>query len=279
MSKLIKTITLTTALLFSSVQASTVKDVVDNSYKIYSYGKKNGTGSGFISEKLNGYIITNKHVIEDAHVIQVSGLDQKKKYAKTVFISAKYDLAILELEHEKLEKAGIQHCPTSVFPIATPVYNLGNPAGLDFIFTKGYISGIPRKPSSKLNNEFLVHNLIGFSGQSGSALLTSDNCIAGIVTAGYMSAEIGFSIPVKYLEEVISDFLKKKDNLMDLKTIEVSDSSKVTVILSDRTFYNQEENILYLKRTEKNYKLMLTSLIVLLCLLLYRRGKQNEKIK
>lgn len=253
---------------------NTVRNVLNNSYKIYNYGKQKSTGSGFVSANLNGYIITNAHVVDGGEVYQVSGVDKVKKYATLEYVSMKYDLAILKLEHEELKTNGIPHCENTKLQISQELYNFGNPAGLEFIYTKGYISGVPRQIlESSQKNKFLVHNLIGYSGQSGSALLLPEHCIAGVVTAGYMSAEIGFSIPTLYVEDMISDFLQKKNNALDIKSVD--GNSKTTVIMSDKTFYDQQANILYLKRTEINYKLVLTLLFIILILNIWNR--RNKK--
>lgn len=291
MNKLIKTIIIGTLLFTSTVNAS-IKNVYDNSVQIFKYDhnvevkqnfiqklfSKNGTGSGFVSENLKDYIITNRHVIEGGKTFKVVNNLAITSEAKLVYVSATSDLAILKVSQNTSN--GIKHCKNSNLFIGDNIYNFGNPEGINFIYTKGYVSGIKRPAhydNYKFNYNHLTHNNINTQGQSGSALLESkSHCLAGVMVASSHRNKTGFSIPVEILDDMIADFKANKNNVLDLSTMEFNMFTKFKT--HDFAYFDKKKNVMYLKETKSN-KLLIISLLILLIVLLkfnYKNKKQKK---
>lgn len=205
MYKLISILLFTVMSLNSN--GSSITDVANNSYKVTGNSMVKGqwTGSAF---SIGNYIVTNRHVANNADMIKLTDVRGITHKTKVLNISTQYDLALLEIVNKNVK--GVDLCLDSNLPILSPIYNIGNPGSEDFILTTGYISGSKRlKPFFKTDSYFLVHNLVGTRGQSGSAIIdVKRDCVAGVVTGGAPSTYIGFSIPVETLVKYVTNYEK-----------------------------------------------------------------------
>jgi S1-C subfamily serine protease len=209
-------------LAFISTQAKAADDinnVIKNSYKVISNSMKKGESSGS-AFNVGNYIVTNKHVIDGAQVIRLVNASGKTVRAKLIDVSDKYDLALLQ----KVNSGSIKLCDNSDVNIGHSLYNFGNPMGQEFIYTRGYVSGVKRiLKGSEKEGKYMVQNLIGVGGQSGSAMLDAKkNCVLGVLTKGYTGAMLGFSIPVETLKEYINEYENKKSTMTFINSIKKS---------------------------------------------------------
>jgi len=69
-------------------------------------GKAVGTGSGIIIDEINGYIVTNAHVIELAGKIIVTLKDQRQFYAELVGKDLQADVAVIRIQPDRLTDSG-----------------------------------------------------------------------------------------------------------------------------------------------------------------------------
>ncbi len=166
-------------------------------------------GSGFIISA-DGYIATNRHVIEDADSITVvlhNGLDYE---ADLVQADPRSDLAVLKIDAGKLVPARLGD-GDSVRPNQW-VFACGNPFGLAnedgrTSITFGVISALGRQMTQRLvgaSETEYYGNMIETSatinpGSSGGPLFDVDGRVIGVVTAIETSSGVseghGFAVP------------------------------------------------------------------------------------
>ena len=92
-----------------------------------------GTGSGIIIDEVNGYIVTNAHVIENAKKIIVTLKDKRQFYAQLLGTDLKADVAVIRIQPDRLTAMAIadsKHTRVGDFVVA-----IGNPFGLGGVWT------------------------------------------------------------------------------------------------------------------------------------------------
>jgi len=167
-------------------------------------GGGTGTGSGFIFDA-NGWILTNRHVVENAQSLTVV-TNEGREYSATVYgIDTMTDLAIIKIEASDLPVAAIG--TSSDLEAGQLAIAIGNPLGYENTVTTGVISGLGRQitasDASQTSTETL-NNLIQTDaainpGNSGGPLVNSGGQVIGVNTAVSTSEEgrgIGFAIPI-----------------------------------------------------------------------------------
>ena len=176
-----------------------------------------GSGSGFIFNS-NGWILTNRHVVESANQIQVI-LADSRTFTGTVYgIDTLTDLAIV-----KVDAAGLPTAPlgsSADLQQGQLAIAIGNPLGnFENTVTTGVISGLGRQitagdvsqtSSEQLNNLIQTDAAIN-PGNSGGPLLNSAGEVIGVNTAVASSAQgIGFAIPIDAAKEIVAEALAGK---------------------------------------------------------------------
>ena len=172
-------------------------------------------GSGVIMDE-RGYIITNKHVINDADQIIVALQDGRVFEALLVGSDSLTDLAVLKIN----ATGGLPVIPIN--PKRTPhigdvVLAIGNPYNLGQTITQGIISATGRiglNPSGRQN--FLQTDASINHGNSGGALVNSLGELMGINTLSFdksndgetpegLSFAIPFQLATKIMDKLIRD--------------------------------------------------------------------------
>jgi serine protease DegS len=171
-------------------------------------------GSGVImSDK--GYILTNKHVINDAEQIIVALQDGRVYEAQLVGSDSLTDLAVLKIDAGNLpviprNDARIPHIGDVAMAIGNP-YNLGQTVTMGIISATGRIG---LSPSGRQN--FLQTDASINQGNSGGALVNSLGELIGVNTLSFDQSNdgatpegIGFAIPaalaIKVMDKLIRD--------------------------------------------------------------------------
>ena len=204
-------------------QTSAVTDAVKKvspavvTIQVRSGGGGGGSGSGFIFNA-NGWILTNRHVVEGASEIQVV-LADSRTYTGTVYgIDTLTDLAIV-----KVNATGLPTAPLGTsadLQQGQLAVAIGNPLGtFENTVTTGVISGLGRQitagdvsqtSSESLNNLIQTDAAIN-PGNSGGPLLNSAGEVIGVNTAVASSAQgIGFAIPIDAAKEIMAEALAGK---------------------------------------------------------------------
>ncbi len=171
-------------------------------------------GSGVImSDK--GYILTNKHVVNNAEQIIVALQDGRVSEALLVGSDNMTDLAVL-----KIDAGNLPVIPINVHRIphiGDVVLAIGNPYNLGQTITQGIISATGRIGLSASGRQnFLQTDASINQGNSGGALVNSLGELVGINTLSFDKSSngetpegIGFAIPTvlatKVMEKLIRD--------------------------------------------------------------------------
>ncbi len=152
----------------------------------------------------NGFILTNRHVVEDATSLNVV-LDDGREFTGTVYgIDPLTDLAIVTIEGSDLPFAPIGS--SAALEPGQVAIAIGNPLGdYENTVTTGVVSGIGRQivaSNAAQTSSDVLRNLIQTDaainpGNSGGPLVNSAGQVIGVNTAINEDAEgIGFSIPI-----------------------------------------------------------------------------------
>lgn len=175
---------------------------------------KQNIGSGFIVSA-DGYVVTNKHVVDDTTAkYQVLTNDNKKYEVKDIYRDPLNDVAILKVEATDLQP--IQFGDSVNLELGQIAIAIGTQLGeFNNTVTVGVVSGLGRGITAGSPYEGNVENLSNViqtdaainPGNSGGPLLNSKGEAIGINTA--VSAEgqnIGFAIPVSVVQQVLDSF-------------------------------------------------------------------------
>jgi serine protease Do len=175
-------------------------------------------GSGFVIDD-QGYILTNRHVIEGADEISVSFPDGKRFEAKIVGQDARTDVALIKIE----PKGNLTTIPlgnSDGVEVGEWVMAVGNPFGLPGggnSVTVGVVSFKGRDLELGVRNtsvEMIQTDAAINPGNSGGPLINTRGEVVGIntmiVTAGAQaSAGVGFSVPINVAREILPQLRDK----------------------------------------------------------------------
>jgi len=160
------------------------------------------SGSGFIIDAKNGYIVTNNHVIDGAKKITVSLSDGRNLDAKVIGADPRTDLAVLQIA-DVSNLTAVNVGDSSKIEVGEPVVAIGNPGGNEFArsVTTGVISAINRTLPIQGESSFqlLQTDAAINPGNSGGPLVNYQGQVIGINSAKYAQTGfegMGFSIPI-----------------------------------------------------------------------------------
>ncbi|MBN2370061.1 MAG: Do family serine endopeptidase [Vicinamibacteria bacterium] len=172
-------------------------------------------GSGLVISS-DGYILTNRHVVDGADEIRVSLENGKKGYdAKLVGKDARTDVALLKIEPKD---------PLTVLPLGDSdlaevgdwVMAIGSPFGLGNSVTVGVISfkGRPVYLREGMSMDMLQTDASINPGNSGGPLINTRGEVIGIntliISGGVaQSAGVGFAVPVNVAKQILPQLREK----------------------------------------------------------------------
>lgn len=172
------------------------------------------TGSGFIISS-DGYILTNYHVIEFAHVdklpLNVVLNDGSSYPAEIIGFEANNDVAVVKIDAQGLSPVLIGN--SNNIRVGQTIYAIGNPFGdLVNTMTDGIVSALDRVVSV----EGTSINTFQFSapvnrGNSGGPVFNTYGEVLGIVTAKVVRGNvegIGFAIPINDAIEIATELIE-----------------------------------------------------------------------
>ena len=171
--------------------------------------EKSGSGSGVIISS-DGYIITNRHVINEAKEIEVVLNDKRTYIGEIIGEDQSTDLALIKIKAKNLPS--LKFANSDNINIGQWVLAVGNPFNLNSTVTAGIISAKSRKINI-LNDggieAFIQTDAAINPGNSGGALVNTNGELIGINTAiqsntgsytGY-----GFAIPSNMVQKIFQD--------------------------------------------------------------------------
>ncbi len=162
-----------------------------------------GVGSGLILSS-DGYILTNRHVVEGARTLTVELHTTEPLPATVVEISGTEDLALIKVDATGLTAATIGDA--SAILVGETAIAIGSPLGTyTETVTRGIVSGVGRTITVRddsTGRASTLQDLIQTDaainpGNSGGPLLDASGAVIGINTAVASTAEgLGFAIPI-----------------------------------------------------------------------------------
>ena len=181
------------------------------------FGGSSGTGSGVIYSS-DGWILTNRHVVEDAEELLIELSDDRTFEGVVYGIDTLTDLAIV-----KVEASGLPAAPIGASRDLEPgqlAIAIGNPLGYRHTVTTGIVSGLGRQITASdagQTSAESLRNLIQTDaainpGNSGGPLLNSAGQVIGINTAVSTTAQgLGFAIPIDVAKPIMQQAIDGQD--------------------------------------------------------------------
>ncbi len=170
-------------------------------------------GSGVLINQ-RGYILTNRHVINNADQIIIALQDGRFFEAMLVGSDAMTDLAVLKISASNLPV--IPFDPEQQSHVGDVVMAIGNPYNLGQTVTQGIISATGRIGlSSSGRQNFLQTDASINQGNSGGALINSRGQLVGINTLTFDKSSngetpegIGFAIPSQLALKIMNKLIR-----------------------------------------------------------------------
>jgi serine protease Do len=174
-----------------------------------------GAGTGIIISQ-NGYIMTNKHVVQDARNVTVVGSDGTV-YRDVELVGADplNDIAFLKIKGDKNDFNAARLGDSNLVEVGQKVISIGNALGqYQNSVTSGIISGRGRPvvadngaSGEQLDNLLQTDAAIN-PGNSGGPLLNLSGEVIGMNTAIAQDAQgIGFAIPINAAKGLVKSVL------------------------------------------------------------------------
>ncbi|MFY1027424.1 outer membrane-stress sensor serine endopeptidase DegS [Actinobacillus seminis] len=173
----------------------------------------NNLGSGVIMSR-DGYILTNKHVIQNADQIVVALQTGKVYEAQLVGSDNLTDLAVLKIKADNLST--IPQNPKRQPHVGDVVLAIGNPYNLGQSVSQGIISALGRNTVGDFigRQNFIQTDASINRGNSGGALINSLGELVGISTlsigksANEIAEGLNFAIPIDLANDVLQKIIR-----------------------------------------------------------------------
>ena len=196
------------------VYISTVVLTVDPFDMFSHYKQQEGSGSGVIIDSVQGIVLTNLHVIQDAAKISILVKDGQSYSAKLLGFDAEYDLAVLRFKEIPENLVEVPFGDSAKLEVGQNVLAIGNPFGLNKTLTTGIISSLDRtirRADGDLFKGLIQTDAAINPGNSGGPLLDTSGQLIGLNTAILSqsgdSAGIGFAVPVNKIKKVLPELI------------------------------------------------------------------------
>jgi serine protease Do len=171
--------------------------------------KSRGQGSGIIIRK-DGFILTNRHVVEDAEKIEVRLKDGRIFPARVRGVDSPSDVAVIKIDAQNLPVAKL--ADSSKTRVGEFAIAIGAPFALDYTVTFGHVSAKDRSNIIPADSEsatpmtdqnFIQTDANINPGNSGGPLINIEGEVIGINTLiRGLRTGIGFAIPINLAREV-----------------------------------------------------------------------------
>jgi serine protease Do len=165
-------------------------------------------GSGVVIRE-DGYILTNRHVVDGAEKIKVRFSDGREYEASVRGVDSRSDLAVLKVNARGLRAARLgDSAQTRVGEFAIAI---GAPFELDYSLTVGHVSAKGRShiiDDPAADQDFLQTDANINPGNSGGPLVNLYGEVIGINTLiRSLHSGIGFAIPINLAREVADQLI------------------------------------------------------------------------
>nr|WP_240766838.1 Do family serine endopeptidase [Paraburkholderia flava] len=166
-------------------------------------------GSGFIVSP-DGYVLTNRHVVGDASVVDVKLTDKREFKGKVVGSDAVSDIALVKIDAQNLP-AVVTGDPAQV-EVGDWVMAIGSPYGFANTVTAGIVSARSRSLPGETGVPFIQTDVPINPGNSGGPLFDLNGRVIAInsliysKTGGYQG--LSFAVPIDVALDVKDQLLR-----------------------------------------------------------------------
>lgn len=200
--------------------SESVVSIISSTKSVNLFGRSytsGASGTGIIVSE-NGYILTNKHVIDGATTISVV-LDDGTTYENVnlATVDPLNDVAFLKIDNVSGLKAATLG-DSKTINVGQQVIAIGNALGqYQNTVTSGIISGTGRSLTASDESGSLTENLSDMiqtdaainSGNSGGPLVNAAGEVIGINTATSVDGEnVGFAIPISSIKGMLGQLIE-----------------------------------------------------------------------
>jgi S1-C subfamily serine protease len=166
-----------------------------------------GVGSGFLVDDRT--IVTNRHVVEGAEVLEVETSEGDTLSVDVASQGLLADLAVVRLDEPMDEALGTRIPPAELAEAnpkpGDPVTAVGYPGGGPLTVTEGSVIDFKADPrlgnlSKVIRSDVEIH-----PGNSGGPAIGADDRVIGVVYAIEVDSERSLLVPVETLRRVLDD--------------------------------------------------------------------------
>lgn len=186
----------------------------------YSDEKLIGTGTGFVYEVNGkfGYIMTNHHVIENAHDIKITYSDSSSVQAELIDSDEYADIAVLKVNKSSIKSIANLNLENDL-KVGDTVFTIGSPMGKEYsgTVTRGILSRKDRLVSVSVNGvsgnwimKVMQTDAAINPGNSGGPLCNVNGDVIGITSMKIVQSSvegIGFAIPIEDAKDIASSLV------------------------------------------------------------------------
>jgi S1-C subfamily serine protease len=163
-----------------------------------------GQGSGIVMSE-DGYILTNRHVVDGADKIKVAFVDGKEYDAQLRGIDTQSDIAVVKINATGLKPA--KFADSDKVQVGEFAIAVGTPFRLDYTITIGHVSAKGRnriiQDPAMQDQDFIQTDAPINPGNSGGPLVNIDGEVIGINTLiRGIGTGIGFAIPSSFAKDI-----------------------------------------------------------------------------
>ncbi len=166
-------------------------------------------GSGFFID-LDGHIVTNNHVVDDADTVRVRLANGDEIDAEVVGTDPLTDLAVLKVAPQR-GQAFVEFADDVNLRVGDWVLAVGNPFGLGGTVTSGIVSAIGGQNRENQYLDFIQIDAPINRGNSGGPTFDLKGRVVGVNTAIFSpnggSVGIGFAIPSRVAKETVAQLI------------------------------------------------------------------------
>jgi serine protease Do len=215
--------------VIASGELYTVKVRSSIEYPFGSETKGSATGTGFLVDKKNGYILTNAHVAgRSPSKLSINFKNGNPIRAEKVYVDRAVDIAVIKVDPSKIDdrfQEAALDCSNEHRP-GSPAIAYGHPWGLDFTATRGIVSG--NKVSFGV--EMLQTDAAINPGNSGGPLIEeTSGKVIGVNTSKVSnkdSEKVAFATPIRFACTILSLLRENRDPSPPILPIEFASTRK-----------------------------------------------------